>query len=102
MTPYRNTLFLSRVPSMETIDKRDRGLEGTRPLALHIRDRRQWCGKDGLTQEKLASDCKAASHACAASVSSRVAPPISSFSVAIEGTRMPSTCFNMKKSFMAN
>src|SRR4051812_14959368 len=39
---------------METIDKHGRGLEGTKPLALHIRDRRQWYGEDGLTQDQLA------------------------------------------------
>ena len=39
---------------METIDKEERSLDQSRPLALHIRDRRQWYGKNGLTQEQLA------------------------------------------------
>jgi|SRR5579883_1689357 len=39
---------------MDTINDHDRSLEGERPLALHIRDRRQWYGDRGLTQQELA------------------------------------------------
>lgn len=39
---------------MKTIDKDDSVSDDTKPLALHIRARRQWYGETGLTQDQLA------------------------------------------------